>query len=193
MTEPPAVLPQQLEHSIAEDAAAATGESIDTFSLYRTTALPRCVDLVILSGKSSSCEKEESEGKKDLVACLVPSCSENAIYNGGVGVDRGKINGIPSTLGSRKHGDVENGPEESQAGDGGKKQENANRGMHEDYTLHTTPACESALLASVSAPRAPDQSVECLMELVQNKVRGHLQSLRRSIISHRRTRSLTLW
>jgi hypothetical protein len=136
-----------------EDAANDSGEAIDTFSGYTPTALPNKLMIVLRDNKSFIGEDKlsevieiEDEKKVEVIEIMDSSCDS---FN-----DSSRY--AFRELVEAETADV---------------QDFATLGI----ASHTSPACESALLASVAAPRAHDDSAECLVELAHSKALSPLQ------------------
>jgi hypothetical protein len=136
-----------------EDAANDSGEAIATFSGYVPTALPPCL-IPALSGANDetiTVPFSRSNPSSPLVQQQDDTCS-NVV-----------IDLVESSCDSFAV--------EKEDGESAAALEFKSLGI----PSHTSPACESALLASVSAPRASNESCACLLPLARSRALSPLQ------------------
>ena len=187
---PPAPIPPP------DDAAGDGGETIDTFSSYGmpTASLPKCLLRALVESSDVARASSDDESSNDSTnsetstsTVSLPSASRSA-------EDIIEISDTSSNLTFPEQAPViaaSNAVIDLVDSDG------SNRANHvtmsessvtteissdeeEDALLakipsHTSPACESALLSSVSAPRAPEQAGETLLDLAKSRVLSPLQ------------------
>jgi hypothetical protein len=152
----------------AEDAANDSGEALDTFTGYMPTALPNKLIRVLsenmsLTGEDDKSEvvEMEEEKKVEVIDIVDSSCDS---FND-----------------SSRYASRQLEAEEADV------QDFASLGI----ASHTSPACESALLASVAAPRAHDKSAECLVGLAHSRALSPLQLEGATLAITRHNRLLT--
>lgn len=170
-SQPPAQPGQQQAAPPAEDAVHDGGDAIDTFSSYIPTALPRCI-LNALRDRANGVQTTASQD----VQCSTTADNEHEIIELLDSEDELEIvspsktdvtNTDQATLGiSDEPTNIEQSNE-------------SNVDMQELFTQiqsHTSPAVESALLSSVSAPSVSDASAEVVLPLVKEGKLSPLQA-----------------
>jgi hypothetical protein len=136
-----------------EDAANDTGEAIATFSGYVPTALPPCL-IPALSGGNDETAVPLSQSNQSTSVLQPQDDPSSAVV----------IDLVESSCDSFI-------VERDVGGDSAAALDFKSLGI----PSHTSPACESALLASVSAPRASNESCACLMPLARSRALSPLQ------------------
>jgi hypothetical protein len=164
---PPAAAPP------AEDAVQDSGDAIDTFSSYIPTALPPCIVDILrekiaennASSSSTADSLSKSEEKHEVIEILDTDnedpCMEMEVS-------------VKAPLSSTKSDDATKD-----------MQSRSNRTDTETTSSlftntsiqsHTSPAVESALLSSVSAPPVPNEAAEVVLPLVREGKLSPLQA-----------------
>ncbi|KAL9178650.1 hypothetical protein ACHAXT_001988 [Thalassiosira profunda] len=173
----------------AEDAVQDGGDAIDTFSSYTPAALPPCI-VRALQGRADTSRGPPSNDAAAKSGGLDLLGDDNCKLPAGSKVDK---DGVIELL------DTDNEDSRLSAGDpaaddemkGGAplKSDNPPSNDGNDEILdaaslfatgtvesHTSPAVESALLSSVSAPSAPDEAAATILPLVQEGKLSPLQA-----------------
>ena len=161
----------------AEDAVQDGGDAIDTFSSYIPTALPRCIVEVLRDQANGAHEHVQTNASDAKPAATVPeiielSDSEDELE---IVADSSNNNFIKSdatnesstTHQTNNDSDTTNDPTESIA---------HTKDIFNKLQSHTSPAVESALLSSVSAPPVSNSSADVVLPLVKQGKLSPLQA-----------------
>lgn len=184
----------------AEDAVQDGGDAIDTFSSYVPTALPPCIVQLLheraaaktKSHKSSSLndvvdlsDEEKKEDDANSIIEILDTDNEDSrlgmeditntalkqLQSGeGVIMDK-KLPPSSTTTTTNNNNDIDTDNEESIA-----KSTTHSLFTSGKISSHTSPAVESALLSSVSAPCVPDESATTILPLLRDGKLSPLQA-----------------
>ena len=186
----------------AEDAVQDGGDAIDTFSSYVPTALPPCIvqllheraaaktkshnsshnDVVDLSNEG---EEKKEDDANSIIEILdtdnedsrlgmedITNTTLKQLQSGeGVIMDKKLPPSSTTTTTSNNNNDIDTDNEESIA-----KSTTHSLFTSGKISSHTSPAVESALLSSVSAPCVPDESATTILPLLRDGKLSPLQA-----------------
>ena len=186
----------------AEDAVQDGGDAIDTFSSYVPTALPPCIvqllheraaaktkshnsshnDVVDLSNEG---EEKKEDDANSIIEILdtdnddsrlgmedITNTTLKQLQSGeGVIMDKKLPPSSTTTTTSNNNNDIDTDNEESIA-----KSTTHSLFTSGKISSHTSPAVESALLSSVSAPSVPDESATTILPLLRDGKLSPLQA-----------------
>ena len=182
----------------AEDAVQDGGDAIDTFSSYVPTALPPCIVQLLHERAAAKTkrtndvvdlyEDEDEEKKEDdansIIEILdtdnedsrlgmedITNTALKQLQSGeGVIMDK-KLPPSSTTTTTNNNNDIDTDNEESIA-----KSTTHSLFTSGKISSHTSPAVESALLSSVSAPSVPDESATTILPLLRDGKLSPLQA-----------------
>ena len=182
----------------AEDAVQDGGDAIDTFSSYVPTALPPCIVQLLHERAAAKTkrtndvvdlyedeEKKEEDDANSIIEILdtdnedsrlgmedITNTALKQLQSGeGVIMDKKLPPSSTTTATSNNNNDIDTDNEESIA-------KNTTHSLFTSGKIssHTSPAVESALLSSVSAPSVPDESATTILPLLRDGKLSPLQA-----------------
>lgn len=179
----------------AEDAVQDGGDAIDTFSSYVPTALPPCIvqmlrekssslALAALASAASAQPKPNSDNDDDIIEILEAKSNNDDI------IEILDTDNEDSRMGMEDITNTASSSSEAKVVSNAKmdNEQSANANGHTTKSTaplftttsaiqsHTSPAVESALLSSVSAPPVPNAAADTIMPLVKEGKLSPLQA-----------------
>lgn len=150
----------------AEDSVQDGGDAIDTFSSYIPTALPQCIVDMLLSEKKSGIVTSN----KDVATSQAQEIIELSDTE-----DDGSVLEIIVHDNKPTNKSANRDDSTTKIDDASHEKENKSS-LNALVQSHTSPAVESALLSSVSAPPVPNSAAEVILPLVQEGKLSPLQA-----------------
>ena len=157
----------------AEDSVQDGGDAIDTFSSYVPTALPQCIVDVLLSGKSCI----DTISNKDVTTTAsqaqeIIELSDTEDDSSVLEIIAHDVNDPTKKSANNSHDATTKTTYDTIS----YEQETEISPLNTIVQSHTSPAVESALLSSVSAPPVPNAAAEVVLPLVQEGKLSPLQA-----------------
>ena len=157
-----------------EDAAGDGGETIDTFSSYLLPqhSLPHCILKALVDSATAEKSSTSDANSKDSSTKTFSSSSKESSRQEIIEIDDSNSSFSdekPAAAAPKLASNVINLVNDDD------DNQDYNTAVLSKIPSHTSPACESALLSSVSAPRAHEQAGETLLELAKTGALSPLQ------------------
>lgn len=160
----------------AEDSVQEGGDAIDTFSSYVPTALPQCIVDVLhekVAGESK-CSTDSITPASKSTACQEPGPDVIELLES----DDESLEIVQHNSKSLSNYDAETKDTTKQLEPTNESHTHSIKSLFLNNSIqsHTSPAVESALLSSVSAPPVPDSAAEVILPLVKEGKLSPLQA-----------------